>query len=596
MGRKRQDLVKAQEALAASEATNRARLETGELPQPPTGADDSTVAMAALNQELVNAKLRFAEVEAERSQLRSEVKRLQQQQQQQLQPLLRPSNVGAPASSVAIAPAAALGVAPATEPAADDTSGPTEPNAADGPSEALTEGAVTVAAGGHVTADPDDEQAPAADAGVGDAETEMARALHATQQQLAEAKEKAVREASGREELVRAKGGLEVQLAEAMEKTNRANEALGVLAKEHDALEVKLAREREKNAKAKEVVLRQQAERKLLYKDKEEAEAQMVKAASECLHLRKQCEDLQGLCERTRADAKEKKDQLSNEKRERFAAATELDKLKKQLHAAVARGEQLEQMAHRARSEEEDGSAALGALRTKVGALESELAAAQSEVMQKDLQLMSLDPSAVNALSAERDALAAEVASLRAQAAQQSADLAKSNSALEQEKQSWEKQRSEMEHQLADASRRATQAQAQAAASRLSAVVSPVVPPGTPATPQIGMVSALPKATSPGSPSQIAAARAEAEVFKQKAMEAQREALEQTQQVTGLMKEIKALRSKLEEAKKASVNATPSASTLPPPPSCAHDCPHIYMHVPKPGNMHLCRADVWAQE
>ena len=51
-------LAKTTRALEVAEDANRAKLERGELPPPPEGADDSTVAMAALNQELVNAKLR----------------------------------------------------------------------------------------------------------------------------------------------------------------------------------------------------------------------------------------------------------------------------------------------------------------------------------------------------------------------------------------------------------------------------------------------------------------------------------------------------------------------------------------------------------
>ena len=69
--------LRATARLRALETESSQRLERGTLPSLPHGADDAMVALATLNQELVNAKLRCAESEADRAQLRREFKRMQ---------------------------------------------------------------------------------------------------------------------------------------------------------------------------------------------------------------------------------------------------------------------------------------------------------------------------------------------------------------------------------------------------------------------------------------------------------------------------------------------------------------------------------------
>ena len=69
--------LRATARLRALESESSQRLERGTLPSLPHGADDAMVALATLNQELVNAKLRCAESEADRAQLRREFKRMQ---------------------------------------------------------------------------------------------------------------------------------------------------------------------------------------------------------------------------------------------------------------------------------------------------------------------------------------------------------------------------------------------------------------------------------------------------------------------------------------------------------------------------------------
>ena len=73
------------------------------------------------------------------------------------------------------------------------------------------------------------------------------------------------------DESQRLRASLGVELAEANERARQSAEALGVVTQENGALEAKLGKERARNAKAKEVVLRQQAERKELLAEKDDA-------------------------------------------------------------------------------------------------------------------------------------------------------------------------------------------------------------------------------------------------------------------------------------------------------------------------------------
>ena len=548
-------LAKTTRALEVAEDANRAKLERGELPPPPEGADDSTVAMAALNQELVNAKLRCAELDAERSNLKAEVRRLH-------------------ASS---APSAASSAAPSAESSQEGGSGGGE------------EGGAPSAGVMFSMMDTSVQSAVAASEQRSDT---LRSELEACQVQLAAAIAEAKSEAAAREEGQRRMGSLEVQLAEAKQKYDQSAEALGVLTSEQSTLEGKLQKEKERNTKAKEVVMKQQAERKSLVQQKEELEAKVKSGSKELEQLKTHFNDLHRAAEKARMDGKElseakkglleqRKDlegqlkqartecdaltrrvekegnalakakerlqagsaQLQDERQKSSNAEAQIEKLKQKLQQLSSSRDQAEWKAAQAREDEEDSSAQLEALQSKVGLLERELASAHSEAQKKELMMMEESGGGETArrIESERDDLILQNRTLNSKCTGMSLEMAEVKVQAGNARKAWEAEKADLERRLLEASSNSfapQQAQQQEGFADFANFG------GAPAS--------APPPPSSSNPTQVAA---DVLQWRQRAEAAQREADTRIQQVGGLTAEINTLKSQLEDVKASVKNA-----------------------------------------
>ena len=462
------ELARATRSLAASEVAvakatreSNARLEKGELPAPPLGADDVTVALAALNQELVNAKLKCAESEAERTRLRQELQMLR------IQSNIKP---GAPAPS------------PDEIDASDKDANPDSVGCDGGGAANDVEG----------TRHAFDSMEARLDA------RSMTLELEDCRRNLAAAQADAAREATARESVASKLAVTEAEAADEAKRAAQATEALAVLTKEQSILEDKLSSLKERNGKAKEVVLKQQAERKQLlasqkeletrltasFKEiekangmhaeahrafektklslaeavekgraiaagKKEAEASLKSLRLEYDTIKASYEKLGAAGAKMRNNLQSTRERLAAEQEACRAAKEEVGRLSAELSQLSSTRQRAELEVMQVREESEDAVAAHDAMRIKVSALERELAAARTASMQKDLQLMEVQPDQIKRVAEERDALQAEVSLLRARCTQHALDISARDAALQERERAWEMERCELERQVA---------------------------------------------------------------------------------------------------------------------------------------------------